>query len=241
MKFFSFKAKPELTSVSPNWLAWPTLAPGSGLIKTAGVYYYQQDLNKVGSSVGPRAMAELRIQAKGKFAGAIGVFISGKILGHIPHDLVHDFHPVVETLAQEGLPATCRAELEWGGSFDVWLDASPCKIQSDDPFLPYGAGVRVVLYHGEAERLDNEIHSQAKSKRVLKTGTIEPIDNGWQVSIEGTPIGALEVGPSELSRDKTAIPIFSKVSEAGFPLTCRVRIVREPQKDLRVIADVSLI
>lgn len=57
MKFFSFKAKPELTSVLPNWLAWPTLAPGSGLIKTAGVYYYQQDLNKVGSSVGPRAMA----------------------------------------------------------------------------------------------------------------------------------------------------------------------------------------
>lgn len=98
----------------------------------------------------------------------------------------------------------------------------------------------MALYPGETQRLDDEMHSTAKSKRVLKTGTIEPMDKGWQLSVEGIPIGALEVSPSEMSRDKTPIPIFSKVLEAGFPLTCRVRILREPQRDLRVMADVSL-
>lgn len=185
-------------------------------------------------------MAELRIQEKGRFAGAIGVFISGKILGHLPHDLVQKFHPVVETLEHNGLPATCRAELEWGRNFDIWLEVGPRKLQSDDPFLPYGAGIRVALYPGEAERLNNEMQSKAKSKRVLKTGTLEFRGDCWQMSINGIPTGILEIGPLEMPDDDTQIPVFSKVSEAGFPLTCRVRILRESQKDLRVMADVSL-
>lgn len=222
------------------WLAWPTLAPGAGQIKTAGVFYYKRDLNKVAPTVGSLVMAELKIEAKGKYAGAIGVFIAGKMLGHIPHDLVGKFHPIIEDLSHEGSSATCRAELEWGEFCDVWLDVSPRRLQPGDPFLPSGPGTRVVLFPGQSERLNDEMHSKAKSKRIVKTGTISEIVDGWQMSIDDEPIGVLEKNRPEISSVTDCFTILNEVVAAGFPLTCRVRILRDPEKPLRVMADFPL-
>ena len=78
---FFRKSKSSSSMVLPMWVAWPTLAPGAGQLKTAGVYFHKRVLNRVAPAVGSLAMAELKIETKGKFAGAIAVFIAGKMVG----------------------------------------------------------------------------------------------------------------------------------------------------------------
>jgi hypothetical protein len=43
--------------VPATWLAWPTLMSGSELVKTAGVYYRQEELHRVLGTYGPLVMA----------------------------------------------------------------------------------------------------------------------------------------------------------------------------------------
>ncbi len=217
-----------------SWLAWPTLsAGGGGQIKTAGVYYHKATLRSAIARFGSLAMAKLVIELEGEYAGAVRVTVGGKELGSIPHGLAPEFRDAVEQLHKEGLPATCRAALEAEDDsdeayVDVFLWASPTPRSDDEPFLPPGLGPTVRLDNGEAERLDEALHSRAKSKRVAKVGELLPVDDGWRVVLDGRPVGTLEPG---------AYHRLSEARAAGFPLTCRVRIIRELGQPLRVVAD----
>lgn len=217
-----------------SWLAWPTLsAGGGGQIKTAGVYYHKGTLRSAIARFGPLVMAKLEIELEGEYAGAVRVTVGGKELGSIPHRLAPEFRDAVEQLHKDGLPATCRAALEAEEDsdeayVDVFLWASPTPRPNDEPFLPPGLGATVWLDKGEAERLDEALHSRAKSKRIAKVGELLSTDGGWRVVVDGRPIGTLAPGTYDRLREASA---------AGFPLTCRARIIREFGKPLRVVAD----
>jgi hypothetical protein len=217
-----------------TWLAWPTLsAGGGGQIKTAGVYYHKGTLRSAIARFGSLVMAELEIELEGEYAGAVRVTVGGKELGSIPHRLAPEFRDAVEQLHKQDLPATCRAALEAEDAsdeayVDVFLWASPTPRPDDEPFLPPGLGATVCLDKGEAERLDEELHSRAKSKRIAKVGELLSTDGGWCVVVDGRPIGTLAPGTYDWLREACA---------ARFPLTCRVRIIREFGKPLRVVAD----
>jgi hypothetical protein len=175
-------------------------------------------------------MAQLVIQANGAYEGAVRVMVGGSELGSIPSRLAGKFRDAITQLDSVGCPATCHAQLEAElpeGNVDVFLWAAPSLRDHDEPFLPPGLGPPLRLYPGQAERLDASIDSRAKVKRVVKTGEIRPSDGGWCVVVDGVPIGNLR-GDSD-SR-------LREVSTAGFPLTCRVRIIRERER-LRVLAD----
>ena len=170
--------------VPAMWLAWPTLMSGAGQIKTAGVYYHQDELHQVLGTYGPLIMAELTVESKGQYAGAVHISIAGTLLGNIPHELAEKYRDVVLQLHSEGKPATCRAQLEALEYFDVWLDAKPEVRTGDAPFLPRLGGVDVNLDQGQAERIDASLHSKAKNKRVEKLGGVLRTDEGWRVLLD---------------------------------------------------------
>jgi len=217
-----------------TWLAWPTLsAGGGGQIKVAGVYYHRDKLRSAIDRFGSLVMATLVLESAGEYAGAVRVSVGGEELGSIPHDLAPEFRDAVERLHRAGLPATCRAELEAaggadGGYVDVFLWASPRPRSDDEPFLPPGLGATLELNEGQAERLDDALHSRAKAKRAVRVGEVARSDGGWCVTLDGAPIGTLGAGSDKRLREAQA---------AGFPLTCRVRIIRAQGRPLRVLAD----
>ncbi len=219
----------ELASsgVPAVWLAWPTMRCGGGQIKMAGARHHADGLRSVRATVGPLVMAQLGIEAEGQYASAVRVYVVGKVLGSIPHELGDKFRAVVTQLQASGSPATCRAQLDEGEWVDVWLDARPEPRSADDPFLPPLSSSTVRLYPGEAERLDEGLHSRAKSKRFVVLGELPFADGAWQLTIDGTRMGMIDDRNSALEAAR----------DGGFPLTCQVRILREQGKHLRVIAD----
>ncbi len=159
--------------------------------------------------------------------------MGGITLGSIPHNLSEEYRDAVEQLHKAGLPATCRACLEADLSddkayVDVFLWASPKPRSDDEPFLPPGLGQVVQLDAGQAGLLEESLHSRAKTKRVVKAGELVHTDHVWRVALDGHQIGTL--GPGAYRR-------VSEARAAGFPLTCRVRLIRGSGKPLRVIAD----
>jgi hypothetical protein len=208
-------------------------AGGGGQIKTAGVYYRKEAVGRAIADFGSLVMAELRLELDGPYAGAVRVTVGGVVLGSIPHSLADEFRETVQQLHTAGLPATCRAELEANlddekAYVDVFLWASPKPSSDDEPFFPPGLGKVVQLDWGEAERLDESLHSRATRKRVVKVGELLATDQGWRVVLDDRQIGTLGSG---------AYKRVSEARAAGFPLTCRVRLLREPAKPLRVVVD----
>jgi hypothetical protein len=218
-----------------HWLAWPTLGNGGGgQIKVAGVYYHKDALRNAIARFGSLVMAKLVVQLEGEYAGAVRVTVDGDELGSIPHALAPAFRDAVEQLHRAGLPATCRATLEAddssdAGFVDVFLWAAPKPRSDDEPFLPPGLGPPVKLYGGQAERIAGLLQaSHAKSKRIVRVGELIPTDAGWCLTVDREPVGLLTAGADRL---------LDAAHSAGFPLTCRVRIIKDAEKPLRVLAD----
>jgi hypothetical protein len=69
---------------------------------------------------------------------------------------------------------------------------------------------------------------RAKPKRVVRTATLVPRDAGWIVVLDGRELGALPAVRYQRLEDAQA---------AGFPVTCQLRMLRQPDRPLRVEAD----
>ena len=216
----------------PSWLAWQTLTyPGSAQIKTAGVQHHEADLRRVVAAHGRLVMAELRIETDGPFAGAVRVFVGGAHLGAIPRGLGDDFRKVIDRLAADGQSALCRALLNApsAGYVDVWLCGKAKERAAEDPFLPPTLGARLDLSEEVVAYLDEVVlGTRAKSKRVVRTGALIERDRSWRVVVDGYDLGALPT--ARYSR-------LEQARAAGFPVTCQVRILRQPGRPLRVEAD----
>ncbi len=219
-------------SPGPSWLAWQTLGySGAAQVKTAGVMHHATAVRDVVSAHGRLVMAELRIEQTGDFAGAVRVSVAGTELGSIPHAQAAKFRAVIERLAQAGQPSTCRADLDVGSGeyLDVWLCAKAQERREDDPFLPPMLGGRVSVNPEMVTYLDLEILGlRAKSKRVVRTATLVDRDDRWGVMLDGRELGALPA--SRYIR-------LEQASAAGFPVTCQLRVLREPDRPVRVEAD----
>jgi hypothetical protein len=214
-----------------SWLGWPTLScGGGGQIKTAGVNHHERELRGVAARAGRLVMAELRVETRGRYTGAVRVHVEGTELGSIPHSLTADFRAVVNRLHEAGDRATCRAELdaEPGGGVDVWLAARPHERAGDEPFLPPLSGARVAVPDEELRRLEEALGTRAKSKRVVRRGELVPRGRSWAVLAEGREFGTLP--------ERHYIRL-EQARDARFPLSCRVRIIRQPDGPLRVHAD----
>jgi hypothetical protein len=215
-----------------SWLAWQTLTyPGSAQFKTAGVTHYEANLRAVASRHGRLVMAELRIEEEGQYAGAVRVHVGGVQLGSIPHGLAQEFRDVIGRLAAEDRPALCRALLdaEPGGFVDVWLCGKPKERAENDPFLPPTLGVRMDLTADVVAYLDDVVLGpRAKSKRVVRTGELVERDGRWQLVLDGRDLGHLP------ARRYTRL---EEARAAGFPVTCQVRVLRQPDRPVRLEAD----
>jgi hypothetical protein len=230
MRIFK-KSHPAHDWADPNWLAWPTLScGGGGQIKTAGVSYHERALRAMVARTGRLVMAELRIERRGRYEGAVRIHVRGTELGSIPHGLAADFRKVVQKLNEADKRATCRAELdaEPGEHVDVWLSAKPELRSEDEPFLPPVNGARVTLASGESERLNEALGTRAKSKRVVGIGELVPRENSWALLVDERELGTLPCGSYRRLAETLA---------AGYPLSCRTRIIRAPGRPLRVEAD----
>lgn len=216
----------------PSWLAWQTLTySGSAQIKTAGVTYHQNDVRSLAARCGRLVMAELRIEEHGKYAGAVRVYVDGIQLGSIPHALAPEFREVIHCLRAAGQRATCRAELdvEPGEYLDVWLSAKPRERATDDPFLPPMLGARLNVPADVVAYLDEVVLGlRAKSKRVVRTAELVQRDERWIVVLHGRELGSLPA---------THYRRLDEARDAGFSVTCQVRILRQPERALRVEAD----
>ncbi len=215
-----------------SWLAWQTLTySGSAQIKTAGVSYHKDALRAIAARHGRLVMAELRIEEEGQYAGAVRVYVGGAQLGSVPHELADEFREVIHRLDAAGQPATCRAmlDVDVGEYVDVWLCGKPCERAEDDPFLPPTLGERLDLSDEVVAYLDDVILGhRAMSKRVVRTAELVLRDGRWAVVLDGRELGVLS-GRSYRR--------LEEAHAAGFPVTCQVRVLREPERPLRVEAD----
>jgi hypothetical protein len=223
---------PRAGGAGPSWLAWQTLTySGAAQIKTAGVMHHAAEVRAAVANYGRLVMAELRIEQDGQYAGAVRVLVAGVELGSIPSGTAADFRAVVGRLAELGMQATCRADLDIssGEYLDVWLCGKPRERDENDPFLPPMLGARLTLSRDTIAYLDEVILGpRAKSKRVVRTATLVPRDPGWIVMVDGRELGALPAGRYER---------LEEAHVAGFPVTCQVRVLRQPDRPVRVEAD----
>jgi hypothetical protein len=218
--------------IGPSWLAWQTLTySGAAQIKTAGVMHHAAEVRTAAAKYGRLVMAELRIEQTGQYAGAVRVYVAGVELGSIPHELAAEFRGAIPRLSEGGEPATCRADLDVSSPeyLDVWLCGKPRERADEDPFLPPMLGARVSVTPETVTYLDDEIlGSRAKSKRVVRTASLMAHDGRWTVMLGGRELGTL---PARRYRR------LDEARAAGFPVTCQLRVLRQPDRPVRVEAD----
>jgi len=121
---------PVLAGVDPSWTALPTLSHGkSEGNPTAQTVWPDLLLREHRGCVGrygPLVMAELRVVAKGQYAGAVRVFVAGKQVASVPHSMSEEFGRVVLDIEAGGKVATIHVELDMPDPYvDVWGTASP--------------------------------------------------------------------------------------------------------------------
>src|SRR4051794_4865663 len=232
--------------VPTTWLAVPTLAESNGERRVAGTSFHQRLLAgtahqlRAASPVTDVVTVQLAVLENGEYAGAIGVYLAGQRAGSIPADQVNAYRPVVADLTAQGRPATCRAAVVGGGAmgdgggvlnFGLGLlqPNRPEAAGPDAPFLPPHVGIRVTV--GEAaKQLDADMPSRAKRFVHRRTGVLT-LDR--TLSIDGVYVGLLVDGSSVQE-------LLHAAYDAGYPLTCAVRVIREPERPVRVAVDLPM-
>src|SRR5215472_6017975 len=75
-----------------SWLAYPTLSHGNaGMLKLSGPTYYRAEINAAIRRYGALALAELRVETTGQYAGAVRVFVDARQVASIPHGLTGEY------------------------------------------------------------------------------------------------------------------------------------------------------
>jgi hypothetical protein len=214
-----------------SWLAYPTLSHGNaGMVKLSGPTYYRAEINAAIRRYGALALAELRVETTGQYAGAVRVFVDGRQVASIPRGLEGEYREVVESLNREGVAATIHVELESDAYVDVWGLCKPERRREGEPLLPTQYREDIDLLDGIASALDESLVSRAKEKKVRRNGVLSLGSNGvWSVSEGGRVLGTLERKPYKR---------LYEVMGAGLPLDVVVTVHRRPEREL--VAHVSI-
>ncbi len=220
-----------LSRPSASWLAYPTLSHGNaGMVKLSGPTYYRGEIDAAIRRYGALALAELRVETTGQYAGAVRVFVDGRQVASIPRGLTDEYREVVESLNRDGIAATIHVELESGTYVDVWGLCKPERRHDGEPLLPTQYREDIDLLDGIASALDESLNSRAKEKKVRRNGVLSLGSKGrWSVSEGGRVLGTLERKPYKR---------LHEVMDAGLPLDVVVTIHRRPEREL--VAHVSI-
>jgi hypothetical protein len=95
----------------------------------------------------------------------------------------------------------------------------------------------VDLHTGVAEELDDSLKSKAKRKVGYRVGELLPVAGLWHVALDGQNVGVVPLPPNDDAAGQAPRRRLEEARRAGFPLTCHVRIIREPERPLRVMVD----
>lgn len=245
---------PELSAEAPGaaaavpttWLSVPTLAESNTERPVAGTSFHQPLLAQIAHRLRAAVpivdlvTVQLAVLEHGEYAGAIGVYLDGRRAGSVPADRAEAYRPVIADLTAQGRPATCRAALIGGGAMrdgDGLLNFGLALLQPnrpeaagpDAPFLPPHVGMRVTV--GEAaKQLEAKMPSRAKRFVHRRTGELTL---NRTLAINGAYVGRLVDGGAVQA-------VLQAAHNAGHRLTCAVRVIREPERPLRVAVDVPM-
>jgi hypothetical protein len=223
-----------------TWLQPPTLAETNTMRPLVGTSFYQSAIPPITRHLGasrPRVelfTVQLALLPDGRYAGTVAVYADGRRVASLPADWSAEYAPTVRALTESGRPATCRAVLAGADTgrdtIGVWaLLPSRAAAQVGGPFLPPLTGFRVTVSADTAAALDESVRSRARTFTDRRVGLVDPVSG--HVRLAGSVIGEV---PAEAS---TSLEAAAAVAAVGHPVTCQVRLVREPGKMLRVVAD----
>ncbi len=192
--------------------------------------FHQETTRALIARWGPVLMAELRLETSGQYAGAVRICVGDDIVATIPHEYSERFREAVLAVNARELSATCRIAIEDDGEWlDVWVPSKLGLAQTRGAFFGGLGAIDISLDPGESERIDSSLNSKAKTKRVRRIGELRRREDAWRLLLDGQSVGSLS---------KSSNTYIEQAAAAGFPLTCDVLIVRQPDRPLRVNAEI---
>jgi hypothetical protein len=232
-------------------MAAPTMRETGGQMPLRGASFHQgaiAPLAWTGWEATPATgllTVQLAVVPTGEWAGAVGVYAAGARVASIAAEAAEEFRAVVAELKQAGRPATARAVVVGGHArgtrggdarrFGLALitPTHPAVAEADAVFLPPEYGREASVPKVLAQQLDAALPSRAKNFIRRTVGHIDP-DDGTLV-VDGRRLGPVCVDrPEELA-------LVRAVAASGHPTTCLVRMIRAPQRTLRVMADLPMV
>lgn len=188
---------------------------------------------------------QLAIVPSGQRAGAVGVYAARARVASIAADAAEEFRTVVGELEAAGRAATARAVVVGGHTRGTRQDdprkfglalippTHPAVADTDAAFLPPECGFEVAVPEELLAELDAALGSRAKNFIRRTSGHIAPGDG--TLVVNGRRLGPVSpLQPGNLAAVHAAVA-------AGHPTTCLVRMIRAPQRALRVMADLPTI
>lgn len=232
-------------------MAAPTMREAGGQMPLRGTSFHQDDIAALawaGWDANPATdllTVQLAVVPTGQWAGAVGVYAAGKRVASIAADAAEEFRAVVHELEQAGRPAIARAVVVGGHArgtrgrdarkFGLALitPTHPAVADTDAAFLPPECGYEAAVPEELARQLDAALPSKAKNFIRRTTGHVDPRDG--TLVVDGQSLGRVCADrPDNLALVRAA-------SSAGHPTTCLVRLIRAPQRILRVMADLPMV
>ena len=224
-----FNSIPTFTS-DPSWMAWPTLVEKH---QSTVPLYGGHKGSKIPGIIkrhGHLVMVRFQIEPKGRSAGAIQCWVGATMICLADNLDEESFQSVIESLAADGQPATCRGTLQHLTNFDAFsVFGKPERRPEDAPFLPPEDVVSVDVSDEELQRLDELMHSKAKNKVVRRVGTLVNHSGGTWLSLDGVWTGRIDGEPRGY---------VDQAVTAGFPATCSVVLRRQPDEPLGVTVEI---
>lgn len=242
-----FTRKPKASAILGDWLQRPTLHRGRGAIDLHGAKYYGPAIEAAFSKWGALVFAELRIETRGQYAGAVRVFVDDQQIGSVSSAESAEVRDIVAAINADGMAATAHATISTpfrqtttiqahgfevdltmssNSSHGASLLASCARAQPDDPLFPLVEDVLVDLLVGMDVALDESLDSRAKTKWRERDVELRLDATGlWQVWDQGRQIGHLP--DRSWSRLK-------RIRDHGYPTVAPMRVTRRPGGYLRV-------
>lgn len=238
-------------AVGTSWMQFPTMRETGGQMPLRGTSFHQDAIAPLAWSGWESTPAtdlltvQLAVVPTGQSAGAVGVYAAGARIASIAADAAEEFRAVVRELEAVGRPATGRAVVVGGhtrgtrGSHALKFGLAlispthPAVADADAPFLAPECGYQAAVAEDVAHQLDAALPSRAKNFIARATGHIEPGDG--TLVVDGQRMGRVCADrPGDLALVRAA-------AAAGHPTTCLVRMIRAPQRTLRVMADLPMV
>jgi hypothetical protein len=229
----------------------PTLREAGTQMPLRGTSFHQSDIAPLAWAAWDAKPAtdlltvQLAVVPTGQWPGAVGVYAAGKRVASIAADAAEEFRAVVGELEQAGRPATARAVVVGGHArgtrggdarrFGLALisPTHPAVADADAAFLAPECGFEAAVPVEMARQLDAALGSRAKNFIRRTSGHI---DAGYgTLVVDGQRLGLLCTDrPDDLALVRAA-------AAAEHPTTCLVRMIRAPQRTLRVMADLPMV